>query len=131
MRVYIDFDGTLFQSLDFPDPGKPVPGAAAFLKRLRREGHHIVIYSTRATKCGINTERQRLKLLRLMKDALDEYGMVYDEISEDKPPWDILIDDRCIRFKGSYADVADEMKEFRPLDWSACDGSMDDTFNVR
>ena len=128
MRVYVDFDGTLFQNSKFPDPGHPIPGALDFLRYLKAQGHYIVIYSTRASRSGINSTRQRIKLLTEMRQALNQNHAIYDEISEDKPPWDILIDDRCIQFKGDYGDIIAELNKFEPLDWSVCDGELDDTF---
>lgn len=129
MRIYVDFDGTLFSYGKFPEAGLPAPFAKAFMRKLREGGHHIVIYSTRATRCGINSPQQREVLIDKMVKALVEHDIPFDEIAEDKPPWDILVDDRCIRFKGSFVQVLAELATFDPLDWSKCDGKIDETFH--
>ena len=128
MRIFVDFDGTLFDPC-FQGIGEPIPGARAFMFYLKAQGHYVVIYSTRASKSGINSPELRARLMANMKKALDDNMIMYDEISEDKPPWDILIDDRCICFKGSYGDVVNEISRFNALDWSKCDGETDHTFN--
>ena len=140
MRVYVDFDGTLFHLGKFPSVGKPIAGAAEAMRELAAQGHHITIFSTRANKT-VNRPETRAKLMLSMAKALVAYDIPFDAIEDHKPAYDILIDDRCISFHPPNNKEETERAEWRltllrvnmfePLDWSPADGETDHTYHKK
>lgn len=47
MYIGLDFDGTVVDHR-YPDIGEPVPGAIKWLKRLRRSGARIILFTMRS-----------------------------------------------------------------------------------
>ena len=47
LYIAIDFDGTLTSSYAWPDIAPENPYAVAVVKRLRRDGHHIILHTCR------------------------------------------------------------------------------------
>ncbi len=47
MYICVDFDGTMVDHC-YPDIGEPVPGAISWLKRLKRHGAQIILYTMRS-----------------------------------------------------------------------------------
>jgi hypothetical protein len=132
VRIYVDFDCCLFEFGNLPGVGRPIPGAVEAMQTLAKQGHYIVIYSTRANRT-INRPETRKKLMDIMESALDRHRIPYDEIADDKPAWDVLIDDRCIRFQPNQQDmwtgILTQIGLLDPLDWSVADGKVDHTYN--
>lgn len=95
MRIVVDFDGSLFIN-KYPGVGAPVPGALNALKLLKNDGHEIVVWSCRANrKEGLPIERAAA--VQGMREALDSFGVSYDEIDdggEGKVIADVYVDDR-------------------------------------
>lgn len=81
-RLAVDFDGTIFDGKNI------LPGCVEVLTRLRLK-YRIAIFSARATA----SERNEMTLL-LIKNEVP-----YDEILDQKPEFEFLIDDRAIRFE--------------------------------
>jgi ribonucleotide monophosphatase NagD (HAD superfamily) len=86
--VAVDFDGTIFDGFNV------FPGCVEKLTELR-ERYWIAIFSARQT----DTERIQMKAI------LDSNGVPYDEILERKPNAVAFIDDKGIRFEGSWDKV--------------------------
>lgn len=94
--IAIDFDGVLatYDGWKGDDKvGDPLPGAIEFLKRLKAEGYNPVIHSTR--QYGV--------LKRWVNDHAPDLGKI--EIASVKPPAMAYIDDRAVRFNGSFDDA--------------------------
>ncbi len=94
LTVGVDFDGTLHPYTagwtgSTPADERPMPGARAFLLRLRDAGDRVVIFSTRAT------EAEGLEGIRawLEREDLDE---LVDEVTHVKPPAVAYVDDRSV-----------------------------------
>jgi hypothetical protein len=47
MQILIDFDATVVSN-DYPFMGDEIPGAVRILKRLRQEGHDLILFTMRA-----------------------------------------------------------------------------------
>jgi len=47
MIIAIDFDGTIVTH-EFPEIGKPVPGAIEVMKNLQNQGHKLILYTMRS-----------------------------------------------------------------------------------
>lgn len=88
--IAIDFDGVLsrYQGDPAQPPGPPVPGARAFVAKLRKRKLEVVIFSSRDHDA--------------IKQWLEHYGFPALPIFY-KPPVLALIDDRAVRFRGSFA----------------------------
>ncbi|GAB4392084.1 MAG: HAD hydrolase family protein [Gammaproteobacteria bacterium] len=104
MRICIDLDGTICE-LKKEDQSyaevQPKPGAREMIRKLRANGHTIIIYTAR------NMHTQNHNVGKVMKnvgkitlDWLAEHDIEYDEIFFGKPNAHITIDDRSIRFEG-------------------------------
>lgn len=114
MIISVDFDGVIhrydsgWQGIDtIPDP--PVEGSFDFLQELN-EHAQVAIYSSRsASDKGRNAMREWMIKHGLSKD------FVYEELSfpEDKPPAQVSIDDRAVRFEGTFPSI-DDLLEFEP-----------------
>jgi hypothetical protein len=120
MRIYVDFDGVLINCGRFPYILGLVPGAREAMEALRASGHHVTIFSTRANK-KINKPATRALLMQIMRAALSLYRIPYDAVEDHKPAYDLLIDDRCIRFH-NWDTAMREVATFEPVDWSSVDG---------
>lgn len=97
----IDLDGVLnlydgwVSETDYSDPR---PGADVFLKDLS-ETHRVVILTTR------NQAKVR--------EWLDYYGLDYDEVTDRKPPAVVYLDDRGMRFDGSFDGLPARIRSFK------------------
>lgn len=119
----VDFDGVLIDVVKncnvCIDELKPVNGAIDELKKFKENGWKIVIYT-----CRIKTEEDK----KWLREWLDRWQVPYDGINE--CPWheelnglnklyfDMLIDDKCIRFtgwNGLYNEVIKVRKELDML----------------
>lgn len=98
----MDLDGTicsLRQSTQSYDEVKPIPGAIAALKKLKEEGHEIIIYTARNMKTYQgNTGKAVANIGGMTIDWLRKYQVPYDEIIFGKPQGDLYIDDLAIPF---------------------------------
>lgn len=90
-QVLCDFDGTVAPD-DWPNsPGPPRPEAIAALRRLKEAGLHIVIFSARLWKGWDFAYRQ--EQINEMLDWLVKYEVPFDEVTNEKRPALVLIDD--------------------------------------
>ena len=97
MRICIDLDGVICE-LKSPDREykdlKPLPGAVEKINNLKKNGHYIIIHTARHMKtCDGNVSKILKKLGKVTLDWLDQYGILYDEISFGKPWAQVYIDD--------------------------------------
>lgn len=104
MRIVIDLDGTicsLKQEGQSYEDVVPLPGAVAALRRMKAEGHEVIIYTARnmRTREG-NTGKVVASVGKLTLDWLEHYGIPYDEIVFGKPYGHIYIDDLGYGFSG-------------------------------
>mgnify|MGYP001616073450 CR=1 FL=1 len=110
LTIAIDVDGTVADCsrVDFGKVNKnpaellkarPIKGALEAVKRLYRQGHKIVFYSSRNHGSRKMTE-QWLKI----------HGFLFHHIEMEKFVAHIYIDDRAIEYKGNWNEV--KMKIF-------------------
>lgn len=116
MRICIDIDGTIC-SLRKPDEDykdvKPLTGAAETLKKLRLEGHYVILATARHmntcdSNVGLVVARQGLTLLEWLK----QYGFEYDELWFGKPYAHVYIDDRALQFSGSWDIIPEKLAQY-------------------
>jgi capsule biosynthesis phosphatase len=102
-RICIDLDGVICEirkeNQRYQDL-KPIPGAVEKIKKLRENGHYIIIYTSRRMKThGGNIGKVLCDIGLITLEWLSRYGIEYDEIYFGKPWADVYIDDNALRFK--------------------------------
>ena len=118
--IVFDFDGVIhsytsgWQGVDVAnDP--PVDRIKEYIDQLVELGYTIVIQSSRC-----NSE----KGIECIKDYCLEYNIEYHEITNNKPPAYLTIDDRAICFNPSnISSLIDEIENFKP--WTQLKDAMD------
>lgn len=99
----IDFDDTLYNR----STEQPIQGAVEVLSQLKDEGYAILILSSR-----INPELwgELVKFReKEIADWMEQYNIPYDKIVAFKPPADLYIDDKALRFEGDWKSTRDEI----------------------
>lgn len=104
MRICIDLDGVIAQ-LKKEDESyedvKPIERAIEKIKKLKENGHYIIIYTARHMKsCNGNIGKVIANIGKITLEWLEKYQIPYDEIVFGKPWADIYIDDNGYRFEG-------------------------------
>lgn len=95
MRICFDLDNTLCVGWPY-DIAKPVPGAAALLKRLKKKGHTVIIQTARGMGTANSVAGLAIKNIGLLTlRQLEEWGFEYDEIYFGKPDADVFVDDKA------------------------------------
>jgi capsule biosynthesis phosphatase len=102
MRICLDLDGVI---CSLKQPGEtymyvvPLPGAAEKIRKLREEGHYIMIQTARHMKtCDGNVGKVVARQGKTTLDWLEKHGIEYDEIFFGKPWAQVYIDDNAMRF---------------------------------
>ncbi|MVO98835.1 5' nucleotidase, NT5C type [Paenibacillus lutrae] len=103
MRVVIDLDGTI---CTFRGEGQtyadvtPIPGALDALRRMKSEGHYLIIHTARHMKtCGGNVGEVVAKVGAITLDWLRIHEVPYDEIVFGKPQGDLYVDDLALAYR--------------------------------
>lgn len=106
--ICLDFDGVVHSyrsgwqgAGSIPDP--PIHGTDKAIARLRQD-YEVVIHSAR---CATAAGREAIARW------LAKHHIEVDAICEHKPPAMVYIDDRAIRFEGSWADTMGQIHQFR------------------
>ena len=113
MRICIDMDGTI---CDTKKPGEsyenvqPKENAIEILKKLKEEGHYIIIYSSRhMVTCNNNLGQITAKQSHIFYDWFKKYGIEYDELWFGKPLADIYIDDKALKYEENWVDIYNKL----------------------
>jgi capsule biosynthesis phosphatase len=103
MRIVIDLDGTICTLKQKHETYADVlvkPGAIEFIKKLRAEGHVIIIQTARnMATCESNLGKVMKNVGKITLEWLETNGVEYDEIYFGKPNASLYIDDRAFRFE--------------------------------
>ena len=79
----------------------PKPGAIEALKKLKIDGHCIIIYTSRhMTACNNSMGKITAKQAPVFYEWFKKYGIEYDELWFGKPLADMYIDDKGMKFDG-------------------------------
>lgn len=105
--VALDFDGVLHSYTgwdgDIPT-GEPILGALPACQELAK-GFNLVVFTTRKPE--------------FVSEWLMKHGFnMFEGITNTKPEWMVLVDDRCIRFNGAWEGLVEHIKHFNPY-WKA------------
>lgn len=100
--IVIDFDGVLHSYASgwkgasvVPDP--PTPGAREAIAKLR-ETYTVVVVSSRCHQPGG---------IEAIQAWLLYHNIGVDDVTNDKPPHIVVVDDRAFRFEGDWQKVID------------------------
>jgi capsule biosynthesis phosphatase len=119
MRICFDVDGTISTSKpgggDYRDV-VPLPGAIETLKRLKAEGHYIILQTARHMVTYASNEGKILANFGYFYEWLAKWEVPYDEIYIGKPHADLFIDDKGRQHLDwtQTADIIDRYKESHP-----------------
>ena len=110
-RICIDLDGVIC-SIKQPNETyadvKPIEGAIEKLKKLRANGHYIIIHTARHMKtCNGNVGQVVSRIGAITLKWLADNEVEYDEIYFGKPWAELYIDDNAFRFM-SWSDIEDD-----------------------
>ncbi len=100
--IILDFDGVV-HSYESGWHGAdvvcdmPTPGAKEAIAKLR-ETYTVVVCSSRCHQTGG---------VEAIKEWLSENGIEVDQVTNDKPPHIVTVDDRALRFDGDWQKVID------------------------
>lgn len=107
--VVFDFDGVIHSYVSgwqgaatIPDP--PVDGIKEVIDELRKD-YKVVVVSTRCYQEGG---------IEAIREYLSKYGIVVDDVTGEKPPAVVYVDDRAITFDGDTKGLVDKIRHFRP-----------------
>lgn len=108
-NVVFDFDGVINSYLSGFEGAtiisdEPVNGIKEEIARIREE-YKVVVVSTRCYKDGG---------IEAIKEWLDKHGIVVDDVTSEKPPAIVTIDDRAIVFDGESDGLLEKIKKFQP-----------------
>lgn len=101
--VALDFDGVLHAYKgwkgDIPT-GKPITGALPACRKLAKK-FNLIVFTTRKPEH--------------VAQWLKKYNFdMFDGITNEKPEWLVLVDDRCIRFNGIWEGLVEHIENFNP-----------------
>lgn len=107
--VIFDFDGVIhsytsgWKGADVI-PDEPVTGIDRAIAEIRKE-YRVVVVSTRCYQDGG---------IEAIKRWLDKHGIEVDEVTGEKPPAIVQIDDRAITFDGNPYGLIYKIRRFQP-----------------
>jgi len=88
MKYFIDLDNTLcYTHLSDYTNSKPNVDRINYLHELKKNGHHVTIWTARGSSSGIDHSE-------LTKNQLVGWNVPYDELVMGKPSYDCCIDDK-------------------------------------
>jgi ribonucleotide monophosphatase NagD (HAD superfamily) len=112
MIIAVDFDGTIAES-EWPEIGKPLPGAIETMTMLQAKGHKIVIWTCRSNE-HLTAAVEWLSNRGFDPDAVNETVKTdYLTLGDTRKIYcDVLIDDKCFLGFGSTYDWGDVWRRY-------------------
>ena len=101
MIIAVDFDQTLhdcYHPRSGGTMGPPIEGAREAMLILKAKGHNLIIHTVRGNKPGH------------VRNWLNYFKIPFDSVTNIKPPADLFIDDRAVRFT-NWKDMIDFVEE--------------------
>lgn len=116
MTICIDFDGVLhFYKRPFtPQLGPPIQGAAEATQELYRQGHTLIIFTTRGEAEIIAWLSANGFKWHFINFNPEDTQLQYPTGNPGKPRADVYIDDRALKFDGNWVQTLQQLKTFRP-----------------
>lgn len=114
LRISIDLDGTICTNKQGDETYAdvvPLPGAVEALRKLKEDGHYIIIHTARHMRtCEANIGLVLARQGKILFDWLSKWDIPYDEILFGKPHADVFIDDKGLQFH-NWNQAISELKE--------------------
>ena len=114
MRICIDLDGTICDTKtngESYSEVKPKEDVVKIIKKLKQDGHYIIIDTARhMASCNNNVGQVIAKQGKVLLEWLDKNGIPYDEIHFGKPLADVYIDDKAIKFNNDWYEIYELLK---------------------
>jgi len=105
--VIFDFDGVINSSSGWQGasliPDSPVPGIKDAIIEIRKH-YRVVVVSSRCYQAGGIED---------ITAWLKKYNIQVDDITDEKPPAVVIIDDRAITFDGKTEGLLEKIKKFK------------------
>lgn len=107
--VILDFDGVInsyssgWTGAD-STPDSPVEGMREAIAAIRRQ-YRVVVVSSRCYQPGG---------IEAIRSWLNKHEIAVDDITDEKPPAKVIVDDRAITFDGNSAGLLDKINKFQP-----------------
>jgi hypothetical protein len=99
--ILVDFDGTICP-FSWPElPGAPYPGAVETINKWYDQGYRIVIFTARAWAGWDRINGSREAAVRQVEEWARNYGLRYHEISNEKRPAIMIVDDSAAHCWGA------------------------------
>jgi adenylyl-sulfate kinase len=111
--VCIDFDGVINNYKGYKGVGifeEPIKGVSENMKKLKKHGWKIIIYTTRNETLDIENY---LKKHDIPFDEININSEQFPHTNRGKPYADVYVDDRGITFKGKWDDTFREIINFK------------------
>ena len=116
-RVVFDFDGVIHSYISgwkgatiISDP--PVAGIREAIENIRSAGYEVCVVSTRCREMGG---------IEAIENYLAEHRIGVDQITAEKPPAVVYVDDRAVCFDGKAETLLEKIVNFEP--WTKKKGS--------
>jgi len=104
----IDFDGVLYPRDELFASPAPIPGAKAAMQRLRRAGYKLVIFTSRLSPTYLDAQGEDFGEQRAyVEGLLERDGIPFDDVTAEKVPAAVYLDDRALRFDDNWNAVTD------------------------
>ena len=104
--ISVDFDETIAKKAEFPKMGEPIVGVAGALRKLRKAGYKVRIFTCRLNGHHFKEDKaEYLKQKREIEDYLKKHDIPHDgvvEAKEGKIFAEYYIDDKGIHFDGQW-----------------------------
>lgn len=107
--VILDFDGVIhsyasgWQGADVI-PDSPVEGIGKAIANMRKH-YRVVVVSSRCYQPGG---------IEAIRRWLDKHGIAVDDVTDEKPPAKVIVDDRAITFDGDAGALLARIDAFQP-----------------
>ena len=107
--ICIDFDGVIHRYSRGWQGGEvydaPIEGTREAMKWLVSEGYKVVILTARLQPKYKDTEEQKAKMVRWLKENGFFLNSHYHEITNNKPSAIAYIDDQAVRFQNNWDEI--------------------------
>ena len=106
-RIMLDFDQTVHKYTVGWQEGiiydEPFEGAREGIKELRDNGHEVIIFTSRLSELAQGKDGV-IKQKKMIEEWLKEHDIEVDGLTGEKIPAELYIDDRALRFEGTWDD---------------------------
>lgn len=114
LNICVDFDGVLHQYTGWKGDDVfdgPVMGAPECMQYLARQGHTLILHTTRAVTPKLKSWLEQHKV---PIHYFNESPRKPSNSNSGKPLADVYLDDRGVQFNGNWPDAVQQIESFKP-----------------